>query len=66
MALYFYNTTALAAVGMWTPTKWVAIAGGVLDPNSKANNLATNAFDKVNIYAATIVSYKLGGLPGQS
>jgi porin len=66
MALNFYNTTALAAVGVWTPTKWVAIAGGVLDPNSKANNLATDAFDKVNIYAASIFSYKLDGLPGQS
>ncbi len=66
MALNFYNTTALAAVGVWTPTKWVAIAGGVLDPNSKANNLATDAFDRVNIYAASIFSYKLGDLPGQS
>lgn len=66
MALNFYNTTSLAAVGVWTPTKWLAIAGGVLDPNSKANNLATDAFDKVNIYAASIFSYKLGGLPGQS
>jgi len=66
MALNFYNTTTLAAVGVWTPTKWVAIAGGVLDPNSKANNLATHAFDKVNIYAALIFSYKLGDLPGQS
>ena len=66
MALNFYNTTALAAVGVWTPTKWVTIAGGVLDPNSKANNLSTDAFDKANIYAASIFSYKLGGLPGQS
>jgi porin len=66
MALNFYNTSALAAVGVWTPTKWVTIAGGVLDPNSKANNLATDAFDKVNIYAASIFSYKLGRLPGQS
>ena len=66
MALNFYNTTALAAVGVWTPTKWVAIAGGVLDPNSKANSFATDAFDKVNIYAASIFSYKLGDLPGQS
>ena len=66
MALNFYNTTTLAAVGVWTPTKWVAIAGGVLDPNSKANNLATDAFDKVNIYAASVFSYKLGDLPGQS
>jgi porin len=66
MALNFYNTTALAAVGVWTPTKSVVIAGGVLDPNSKANNLATDAFDKVNIYATSIFSYKLGNLPGQS
>jgi len=28
--------------------------------------LATGAFDKVNIYAASIFSYKLGNLPGQS
>jgi len=66
MALNFYNTTALAVVGVWTPTKWVTIAGGVLDPNSKANNLSSGAFDKANIYAASIFSYKLGDLPGQS
>jgi hypothetical protein len=38
MALNF-NTTALA-VGVWTPTKWAVIAGGVLG-QQRANNLAT-------------------------
>ncbi len=66
MALNFYNTTALAAVGVWTPTKWAVIAGGVLDPNSEPNNLAAHAFDKVNIYATSVFSYKVGDLPGQS
>jgi hypothetical protein len=37
----------------------------VLDPNSQANNFATDAFDKVNLYATAVVSYKIGGLPGQ-
>jgi porin len=66
IALNFFNTTTLAAVGVWTPTKSVAIAGGVLDPNSKASNLATHAFDHVNVYAASIFSFKVGDLPGQS
>ena len=66
IALNFFNTTSLAAVGVWTPTDWVTIAGGVFDPNSKADNLATHAFDRVNIYGASIFSYNVGGLPGQS
>jgi porin len=66
IALNFFNTTSFAAVGVWTPTDWVTVAGGVFDPNSKADNLATHAFDRVNIYGASIFSYKVGGLPGQS
>jgi hypothetical protein len=66
MALNFFNTTSLAALGVWTPTNRVTIVGGVLDPNSQADNLATHAFDRVNIYAASIFSYRVGGLPGQS
>jgi porin len=66
MAFNFYNTTSLTAMGVWTPANWVTIAGGVLDPNSRANNFATDAFDKVNIYTLSIFSHKVGGLPGQS
>ena len=32
MTTGFYQPTAWAALGAWTPTKWLAIAGGVLDP----------------------------------
>jgi hypothetical protein len=32
----------------------------VFDPNSEANNFATKAFDRVNIYGITIFSYKIG------
>ena len=66
MALNFYNTTSLAAVGVWTPSKPLTLAAGVFDPNSEANNLATKAFDRVNIYGFAILSYKIGGLPGRS
>jgi porin len=62
----FVNSTALAAVGVWSPTRWLTLVGNVLDPNSQANNLASHAFEKVDIYAASIFSYKVGGLPGQS
>ena len=51
MALNFYNTTSLAAIGVWTPSQRVTVSAGVYDPNSQANNLATKAFDRVNIYA---------------
>ncbi len=60
------NPTALAAVGVWTPTHWLTLVGNVLDPNSQADNLADHAFDKVDIYGASVFSYKIGGLPGQS
>jgi porin len=66
MALNFFNTTSLAAVGVWMPSKRVTVTGGVFDPNSEADNLATRAFDRVNVYGITIVSYKIGNLPGQS
>jgi len=66
MALNFYNTTSLAAIGVWTPSQHVTVSAGVYDPNSEANNLATKAFDRVNICGITIFSYKIGGLPGQA
>ena len=61
----FYNPTAWAVLGVWAPTKQLAFAGGVLDPNSRAQNLATNAFDRVNLYFTAVASYDIGGLPGQ-
>jgi hypothetical protein len=66
MALNFYNTTSLAAVGVWSPSKPLTLAAGVFDPNSEANNLATKAFNRVNIYGFAILSYSIGGLPGRS
>ena len=66
MALNFYNTTSLAAGGVWTPSQKLVVFGGVFDPNSKADNIATKAFDRVNLYGTAIFSYKIGGLPGQS
>src|SRR6185312_7106110 len=37
MAPNFFNTTSLAAVGLWMPSKRVTVAGGVFDPNSEAD-----------------------------
>jgi hypothetical protein len=66
MALNFFNTTSLAAVGVWRPSRRLAVAGGVFDPNSEADNLATKAFDRVNVYGTATFSYTIGNLPGQS
>jgi hypothetical protein len=61
----FYNPTALAALGVLTPTDWLFLGGGVLDPNTKADNLAYLAFHRVNLYLTSRFSYKVGDLPGQ-
>jgi porin len=61
----FYNPTAWAVLGVWAPSTQLAFAGGVLDPNSQSSNLATNAFDRVNLYFTAVASYDIGGLPGQ-
>jgi porin len=66
MAVDFYNTPSLSAVGVWTPSRKLVVAGGVFDPNSQANNLAAKAFDKINTYGTAIFSYSIGNLPGQS
>jgi hypothetical protein len=66
MALNFYNTTSLAAVGFWMPSKRLTVFAGVFDPNSEADNVATKAFDRVNVYGGTVFSYEVGSLPGQS
>ncbi len=60
------NPTALAAVGVWSPTPWVTLIGNVLDPDSQADNFAAHAFKKVDIYAASVFSYRVGDLPGQA
>jgi len=64
----FFNTTTLAAVGVWTPTPSLIIAGGVHDPHTEPNTLAAHAFQngEVNLYVESIVTYKAGSLPGQS
>ena len=65
MALNFSNTYTLAAVAAWVPTDWLTVAGGVLDPNTQADNFAAHAFESVNLYGLAILSYRVGGLPGQ-
>jgi hypothetical protein len=65
MVANFYNPTALAALGVWRPTKLVAIRAGILDPNSQPDNFADHAFDRVNVYQESIVAYGLRSLPGQ-
>ena len=66
MALNFYNTTSLSGVGVWTPSRKLLAAAGVFDPNSQANNFASKAFDRVNVYGAAIFSYNISNSPGQS
>ena len=66
IALFFYNPTSLTAVAEWVPSRRFILAGGVLDPNSKADNLAKNAFNHVDIYGASIFSYSVRRLPGQA
>jgi porin len=61
----FYNPTALAALGVWTPTKSFALFGGVLDPYSQPTSFADDAFKRVNLYAAALALFKIQGLPGQ-
>ena len=65
MTTNFYNPTALAALGAWTPTKSLAVVGGVLDPYSQATSLADHAFRSQNYFVTAIGSYQIQGLPGQ-
>ena len=65
VALNFYNAVSWAALGVWAPSPQLTIYGGVLDPNSRAENFADRAFDSVNLYISSILSYTVGGLPGQ-
>jgi len=48
VALNFYNAVSWAALGVWAPSPQITVYGGVLDPNSKADNFADHAFDTVN------------------
>lgn len=61
----FYNPTAWAVLGVYAVSPQLAFAGGVLDPNSRSQNFANNAFDRVNLYFTAVASYDIGGLPGQ-
>ncbi|WP_257170019.1 carbohydrate porin [Bradyrhizobium sp. SRS-191] len=62
----FFNPTALGLLGVWSFSPKFTIAGGVLDPYTKADRFAEpNSFKKVNIYLTSIMSYDIGGLPGQ-
>ena len=61
----FYNPTSLAALAIWAPSTAFAVAGGVLDPYTEADNFAKNAFDHVNLYLTTVSNYSIAGRPGQ-
>ena len=61
-----YRPTDLTAVlPGWAPKSWLTFAGGVLDPNTTSNTFAAHAFNKVDLYLASIIHYQVGGLPGQ-
>ena len=66
MQANFFNPTSWAAIGAWRPTKSVAIRGGLLDPDSHPDNFAQHFFDRLNLYLTSLISYKIGGLPGQA
>jgi len=61
----FYNPTAWAALAVVTPTDNWAIGGGVLDTETKSSNFVQNAFKWCNVYLTSVLSYNIGGLPGQ-
>ena len=63
----FFNTMTLSAVGVWTTTPWLTIAGGVHDPHTQPNTFASNAFQNgdVNLYLEGIFTYTVGGRPAQ-
>ena len=65
MTTNFYHPTALAALLVWTPAKSIAIGGGILDPYSKADSLHDHAFERVNWYLTSVLTYSIAGLPGQ-
>jgi porin len=65
MTTNFYTPTALAGLVTWAPNKQFLLLAGVLDPNSTAENFTKDAFETQNYYVQPIVSYQLGGLPGQ-
>ncbi len=61
----FYTSTSWAALAVYAATPKLVFAGGVLDPNTAADNFAKNAFNGVNLYVTAVGSYEIGGLPGQ-
>ena len=65
MTTNFYKPTALAALGVWIPRKSVIIAGGVLDPFTRANTFEDAFRTGVNLYVTAVMSYALRGRPGQ-
>jgi porin len=66
MTVNFYQPTALAALGAWTAKPWLLIAGGPTDPFTRANTLEDAFHHGLNLYVTAIMSYQLGGLPGQA
>src|SRR5262252_9136159 len=65
MTTNFYQPTAIAALGVWTPTPSVIIAGGALDPFTRANTFEDAFQTGLNLYVTAVVSYALRGRPGQ-
>lgn len=66
MTANFFNATSLTALVSWKPTKSVVIRAALVDPDSQPNNFAAHAFDGVNIFLTSILSYDIKGLPGQA
>ena len=65
MTTNFYQPTAIAALGVWTPTPSVIVAGGGLDPFTRANTFEDAFHTGLNLYVTAVVSYALRGRPGQ-
>jgi hypothetical protein len=61
----FFNPMVNAAIGIYKANEWLTVAGGVLDPYSRPDNLANDAFKDVNLYMTAIATYNIAGRPGQ-
>lgn len=61
----FFNPLTIGAVGVYRASERLTFAGGVLDPYSRPDNLANDAFKDVNLYAMAIANYTIAGRPGQ-
>ncbi len=62
----FFNPSSLGVLGVWSVSPHFSIVGGVLDPYTDADRFFdARSFSQVNLYLTSILSYEIGGLPGQ-